>query len=63
MAFEAIKDAISNANIIRYYDLCKPSTWEINAILHGLGAILLKRGPPNFSSKSLHPPQKAYVAM
>ena len=62
--FDAIKKETTRVLILRYYDPSKPLTLQTDASLRGLGAVLLQRGHPvYFSSKSLQPHQKAYVAI
>ena len=53
-AFDKVKQTITQAPVLAYYDPHKPLTLQVDASKHGLGATLLQEGKPiAFASKSL----------
>ena len=53
-AFYKVKQTITQAPVLAYYDPHKPLTLQVDASKHGLGATLLQEGKPiAFASKSL----------
>ena len=52
LAVEKIKEAISSANLLQYFDSTKPVTIQVDASSHGLGATLFQdKGPTEYRSK------------
>ena len=63
-AFEALKDAISEDTLLRYYDPNKPAIIECDASTKGLGAMLTQEGKPiSFSSRTLTDTEEKYHPM
>ena len=63
-AFSALKQEITTAPTLRYYDPSKPLTIQTNACTKGLGAALLQEGQPvYFASKSFTKAHQNYVAI
>ena len=63
-AFAALKQEITTAPTLRYYDPSKPLTIQTDACTKGLGAALLQEGQPvYFASKSLTKAHQNYVAI
>ena len=63
-AFSALKQEITTAPTLRYYDPSKPLTIQTDACTKGLGAALLQEGQPvYFASKSLTKAHQNYVAI
>ena len=53
-AFDKVKQTITQAPVLAYYDPHKPLTLQEDASKHGLGATLLQEGKPiTFASKFL----------
>ena len=53
-AFDKVKQTITQAPVLAYYDPHKPLTLQVDASKHSLGATLLQEGKPiAFASKSL----------
>ena len=60
-AFRTIKEAVSADACVRFYDVTKPVTLEVDASLKGLGAALLQDGRPvAFASKALTSAETRY---
>ena len=63
-AFSALKQEITTAPTLRYYDSSKPLTIQTDACTKGLGAALLQEGQPvYFASKSLTKAHQNYVTI
>ena len=63
-AFAVLKQEITTAPTLRYYDPSKPLTIQTDACTKGLGAALLQDGQPvYFASKSLTKAHQNYVAI
>ena len=63
-AFEALKDAISEDTLLRYYDPNKPAIIECDASTKGLGAMLTQEGKPiSFASRTLTDTEEKYHPM
>ena len=61
-AFETIKQLLSTAPTLRYYDVSEPVTVQTDASEHGLGAVLLQGGQPiAFASRTLTPTERNYA--
>ena len=61
-AFNAVKDAISETPVLRYYSLHDEVTVQCDASQFGLGAALLQNGQPvAFSSRALTPTEQRYA--
>ena len=61
-AFKAVKDAISDTPVLRYYSLEDEVTVQCDASQFGLGAALLQKGQPvAFSSRALTPTEQRYA--
>ena len=57
-AFTKLKNLISNAPILRFYDPDLPLTIQCDASERGLGATLLQEGQPlTFASRALTDPE------
>jgi len=53
-AVAKIKDALSKAPVLRYYDVNKPKTVQCDSSQSGLGAAILQEGHPvEFASRAL----------
>ena len=63
-AFQLIKQEITAAPILAYYNPKKPTVLQMDASCKGLGACLLQNQKPvYFSSRALSETQKGYVAI
>ena len=62
-AFSALKQEITTAPTLRYYDQSKPLPIQTNACTKGLGAALLQGQPVYFASKLLTKAHQNYVAI
>ena len=63
-AFSALKQEITTASTLRYYDPSKPLTIQTDACTKGLAAALLQEEQPvYFASKSLTKAHQNYVAI
>ena len=61
MQFERLKDMVTKAPVLRYFDMNIDSTIQCDASSKGLGATLLQEGQPViYSSRSLTPAEEAY---
>ena len=61
-AFNKIKQILTNAPVLGYYDVNKPIILEADASGHGLGAVILQNGKPvAYASRSLTNPQINYA--
>ena len=61
-AFKVIKNSISSAPILKYYDVTEPVTVQCDASKSGLGATLLQNGQPiTFASRSLTHAEQNYA--
>ena len=57
-----IKQILSTAPVLSYFDPSKASTIQADASKHGLGACLLQEGKPvAYASRSLTPTEAAYT--
>ena len=57
-----MKQLITSAGTLAYYDVTKEITLEVDASKHGLGAMLLQEGKPvAYASKSLSPTEEDYA--
>ena len=57
-----MKQLITSAGTLAYYDVNKEITPEVDASKHGLGAILWQEGKPvAYASKSLSPTEEGYA--
>ena len=62
-AFNALKEEITSAPVLQYYDPKKPLVLQMDASSKGLSAVLLQENQPvYFTSKALSPCQQFYVA-
>lgn len=60
--FERLKSIICTETTLAYFDPHKPTTLQVDASSHGLGAALLQEGRPiAFASKSLTPAEQRYA--
>jgi len=60
-AVAKIKDALSNAPVLRYYDVTKPVTIQADSSQSGLGAAILQEGHPvEFASRELTPTEQTW---
>ena len=60
-AVAKIKDALSNAPVLRYYDVTKPVTIQADSSQSGLGAAILQEGHPvEFASRALTPTEQTW---
>ena len=60
-AVTKIKDALSNAPVLRYYDVNKPVTVQCDSSQSGLGAAILQEGHPvEFASRALTPTEQTW---
>ena len=61
-ALDKMKQLITSAKILTYYDVKKEVTLEVDASKHGLGAVLMQEGKPvAYASKSLNPTEQDYA--
>jgi hypothetical protein len=61
-AFQRAKDLISNDTVLRYYDVSKPVTLQVDASEEAIGGALLQDGQPVcFTSHSLDSTEKNYA--
>ena len=61
-AFDKMKQLITLAGTLAYYDVQKETTLEVDASKHGLGAALMQEGKPvAYASKSLNPTELDYA--
>ncbi len=61
-SFERLKHAITNAPILKYYDMNKEVTIQVDASPNGLGAVLLQEEQPvAYASRSLTQSQQNYA--
>ena len=61
-AMDAVKKALTEAPVLRYYDVTKPVTIQCDASDTGLGAVLLQGGQPIcYASRALTDTEKRYV--
>jgi len=62
VAFNKMKEVLSNTPVLAYYDPTKPITLQVDASKFGLGATLLQSGRPvAYASKSLTPAEVNYA--
>ena len=60
-ALSKIKQILSTAPVLKYFDPSKASTIQADASKHGLGACLLQQGKPvAYASRSLTPTETAF---
>ena len=61
-SFSALKTLIAKSETLRYYNVSKPVTLQVDASQHGLGAALLQdHGPIAYASKALNETQRRYA--
>ena len=61
-AMDAVKKALTEAPVLRYYDVNKPVTTQCDASDTGLGAVLLQEGQPIcYASRALTYTEKRYA--
>ncbi len=61
-SFEKLKVLVSQAPVLKYYDVSKPVTLSVDASSEGLGAVLLQDGQPvAYGSRALTDCQKRYA--
>ena len=61
-AFKAIKDLVTQAPVLRYYDVTKDVTIECDSSEVGLGAVLLQEGHPiAYASRTLTQTERNYA--
>ena len=61
-AFQNIKEAVTNQNVIRYYDVKQPVTISTDGSKTGLGAVLLQMGHPvAYASRALMLTEENYA--
>uniref|UniRef100_A0A3P9J671 ribonuclease H n=1 Tax=Oryzias latipes TaxID=8090 RepID=A0A3P9J671_ORYLA len=61
-SFEKLKTLVSQAPVLKYYDVNKPVTLSVDASSEGLGAVLLQEGQPvAYGSRALTDCQKRYA--
>ena len=61
-AFNQIKKLVCKDTTLRYFDVWKPVTVQVDASKKGLGAALLQEGcPVAFASKALTPTEQQYA--
>ena len=61
-AFQKIKQLVTDAPILRYYDVTDPVTLQCDSSDFGLGATLLQHGQPvAFASRTLSPVEQRYA--
>lgn len=61
-SFEALKSQLSNAPVLRYFDVNKAVTLSVDASSEGLGAVILQEEHPvAYGSRSLTDCQKRYA--
>ena len=63
-SFEKIKELVSQAPVLQYYDVAKPVTIQCDASGKGLGAVLVQEGKPVcFASRALTDTESRYAAI
>ena len=63
-AFNKLKSCLKSAPVLRYYDVKKPITVQVDACKTGLGAVLLQEGQPiAMASKALDNVQSGYAVI
>ena len=61
-AFSDLKKILIDPEALRYYDVAKPVTLQVDASQHGLGAALIQdNGPVAYASKALNETQRRYA--
>ena len=61
-SFDKLKALVSQAPVLKYYDVNKPVTLSVDASSEGLGAVLLQEGQPvAYGSRALTDCQKRYA--
>ena len=61
-ALEALKQAVANTPVLRYYSLREEVTLQCDASQHGLGAALMQGGQPvAYASRALTSPETRYA--
>ena len=61
-AMDAVKKALTEAPVLRYYDVTKPVTIQCDASDTGLGAVLLQEGQPIcYASRALTDTERRYA--
>ena len=61
-AFSDLRKILIDPEALRYYDVAKPVTLQVDASQHGLGAALIQdNGPVAYASKALNETQRRYV--
>ena len=60
--FERLKTLISEQSVLKFYDMSKNTTLQVDASQHGLGAALMQEGQPvAYASRTLTKTEKAYA--
>ena len=63
-AFTKLNDMPTQPETLKYYDVTKSVTLQVDSSLHGMSAALLQdQGPVAYASKGLNETQKKYVTM
>ena len=61
-SLENIKKVLTSNPVLKFYDVDKPATLQVDASLHGLGACLLQEGHPvAYASRSLTKAEEQYA--
>ncbi|XP_063955561.1 uncharacterized protein K02A2.6-like [Lytechinus pictus] len=61
-SFKALKEAVTNAPVLKYYDVSKPVKLSVDASQAGTGAVLLQNGHPvAYASKAFTDAQTRYA--
>ena len=61
-AFENLKKLLSGPETLRYYDVTKPVTLQVDSSMKGLGAALIQdQGPVAYASKALNETQQRWA--
>ena len=63
-AFTKLKDMLTQPETLKYHDVTKSVTLQVDSSLHGMGAALLQdQGPVAYASKALNETQKKYATI
>lgn len=64
LEFSKMKEMVSSAPVLQYFDVRKPVMIECDASGHGLGAVLMQEGRPvAFASRTLSAAERNFVQM